>query len=143
MLDSKPRIISEKIPSKLEIITQSVDSLTQKIKEFGVSEKEIFNIRLCLDEALVNAARHGNELNPDLFVYVHVELKGRVLTLEVKDEGQGFDFKSLPDPTKNDNILKTSGRGVYLIRKLMDEVKFFDCGRGIKMIKLLHKGGVK
>ena len=74
---------------------------------------------------------------------VAIEMKGNRLTIKVTDEGPGFDFKNIPNPTKADNLEKFSGRGVFLIKRLMDEVDFFAGGRGIKMVKYLKakRGG--
>lgn len=131
-------IISDKLPSKLEVIQEFLPAAIEKIKsQAPFKEEDIFNIKLSLEEALVNAIRHGNKLNPALSVSVAIEMKDKRLTIKVTDEGQGFDFKNIPDPTKADSLKKLSGRGVFLIKRLMDEVDFFDGGRGIQMVKYL------
>ena len=132
-------IIQEKIPSRLDAIPEFTLSLLGKLKHLSLKEQEIFNIQLSLEEALVNAVKHGNKLNPNLSAQVSVEAKDGSLIITVIDEGEGFDFKDIPDPTNIDNLQKPSGRGIFLIKKLMDKVEFFDCGRGIKMIKSLKK----
>jgi serine/threonine-protein kinase RsbW len=66
-----------------------------------------------------------------------------MLTMEVADQGDGFDFTKIPNPTEKNNLHKNSGRGVFLIKKLMDRVEHFDCGRKIKMVKFLKIGGKK
>lgn len=129
---------SEKIPSCLEVIPQFISSVMDKLRQL-LTEEEIFDVKLCFEEALVNAVKHGNKLKADLFVEVVIEVQNRCLTLKVIDQGQGYDYKSIPDPTKPDNLQKLSGRGMFLIKRLMDEVEFFDGGRGIKMIKFLSK----
>ena len=131
-------IIAQKLPSRLESIPQFLEVLIEKIKGSAVlSEEELFNVKLCLEEAIVNAVRHGNKLNPELSVEVIIEAGPDALTLKVINQGEGFDYSKVPDPTKGENFLKTSGRGVFLIKQLMDKVDYFDCGRGIKMIKFL------
>ena len=106
--------ISEKLPSSLESIPEFIAALLEKIKDFGVSEEDLFNIKLSLEESLVNAVKYGNKLDPQLFVEVSLEASGGVLTIEVKDQGQGFDFKNVLDPTREENLERTSGRGVFL-----------------------------
>jgi len=133
-------IISEKLPSRLEIIPEFIQTFMEKIKHLLLEEGDIFNIKLSLEEALVNAIKHGNKLHPNLSVEVNIEIQDDRLMIEVVDQGEGFDFKSIPDPTNEENLKKLSGRGIFLIRKLMDKVDFFDCGRRIKMIKFLKKG---
>ena len=73
-------------------------------------------------------------------VEVSVETKDGSLVITVVDQGEGFDFKNIPDPTKGDNLQKVSGRGIFLIRNYIDKVEFSDCGRRIKMIKFFQKG---
>jgi len=132
--------IHEKLPSRLELIPSFVNKLLEKLKPL-LLEKDVFNIKLSLEEALVNAVKHGNKLRADLFVEVIAEAEDGVLRIKVKDQGEGFDFNNLPNPTQNDNLQKTSGRGIFLIRNLMDKVEFFDCGKGVEMIKFLRRGG--
>ena len=132
--------IHEKLPSRLELILSFVNKLLEKLKPL-LLEKDVFNIKLSLEEALVNAVKHGNKLRADLFVEVIAEAEDGVLRIKVKDQGEGFDFNNLPNPTQNDNLQKTSGRGIFLIRNLMDKVEFFDCGKGVEMIKFLRRGG--
>jgi serine/threonine-protein kinase RsbW len=136
--------ISQKLPSRIEVIPEFILSVIDKIKSPELREEEIFNIRLSLEEALVNAMKHGNKLNPDLSVAVDIEATANYLKIEIRDQGAGFDFKNLPDPTKNENLEKPGGRGAFLIKKLMDEAEYFDCGRGIRMVKFFStKGGKK
>jgi len=131
--------ISEKLPSRLELIPKFVKALMKKIEPFLVQEEDVFNMKLCLEEALTNAVRHGNKSNPDLFVGINIDIGADRVIIKIKDQGQGFDFKGVPDPTEDANIQKPCGRGVFLIRNFMDEVDFFDNGRGIKMVKILNK----
>jgi len=132
--------ITENIPSKLELIPKVILKIIDGIKP-AIEERELFNIKLSLEEALVNAIKHGNKLNPDLTVTVVAELNRDILRIKIQDQGKGFDFLKVPNPTANDNLHKTSGRGIFLIKNLMDRVEFFDCGRGIEMIKFLRQGG--
>jgi serine/threonine-protein kinase RsbW len=136
-------LISEKLPSRLNIIPEFILKVIDKIKPLCLQEEEIFNIKLSLHEALVNAIKHGNKQNPDLAVEVNISVQDNRLVMELRDKGEGFNFENIPDPTKNENLRHPTGRGIFLIRNLMDQVDFFDHGRGIKMIKLLNraKGG--
>ncbi|MFQ5664021.1 MAG: ATP-binding protein [Terriglobia bacterium] len=91
-------------------------------------------IRLALREALNNAVRHGSGLDP--LKHIHVTCRfdpEEGLWLVVRDEGLGFDPETIPDPTTAENLERCSGRGLYMIRKLMDEVQFHDGGREIHM----------
>lgn len=132
--------ISEKIPSRVELIPGRIDSFINKLETLHCQEEELFNVKLSLGEALANAMKHGNKFNPDLFVDVEINSEANRLIIKVHDQGKGFDHKQIPDPTSSDALIKNSGRGIFLIRKLMDQVSFFDCGRGIEMVKFI-KGG--
>ncbi|MBM3250466.1 MAG: ATP-binding protein [Candidatus Omnitrophica bacterium] len=136
-------LIHKKIPSRLDIIPGFLTEFTQKLAPLGLSEEELFNVKLSVEEAVVNAIRHGNRQDPSLFVEVAAEAHNGCLTIKVVDQGEGFDFENVADPTHNHNLAKLSGRGVFLIRKLMDKVDYFDCGRGIKMIKFLKRHSIK
>jgi serine/threonine-protein kinase RsbW len=130
---------SERIFSRLELIPDCIARLEKKIKRLSLSEEDLFDIKLCLQEALVNAVKHGNKFDPSLAVECSVEVSGGRLTIQVRDQGAGFDERAVPSPVHTENLTKTSGRGVYLIKKLMDEVEFFDRGRGVKMTKFFNK----
>jgi len=135
--------ISEKLPSRPDAIPAFVQEFLNKLKTLQLTNDELFDIKLCLNEALINAMKHGHQFDPRLFVEVRAQVKDDRLIIEVKDQGQGFDLKKFPNPTDTANLYKYSGRGVFLIKKLMDEVEHFDCGRGIKMVKFLKNMGGK
>lgn len=107
-----------------------IDSLTT---EYGISEDLYGNILMATTEAVVNAIKHGNKLDSSKFVFVDAEVQDNMLSISVKDEGLGFDFTVLPDPTLTENILKFSGRGIYLIKSLSDQVEFLEGGSLIKI----------
>jgi serine/threonine-protein kinase RsbW len=132
-------LISENLPSSLELIPGLISRFIKEIGVLSLGHDDIFDIKLSLEEALVNAIKHGNKMNPEALVGFRADIKDGKLTLEVRNSGPGFNFGSIPDPTAEDKLEKVSGRGVFLIKKLMDEVEFSDCGRTIKMIKLIHK----
>ena len=130
---------SERIFSRLELIPDCIEKLIKKIKHLSLAEEELFDIKLCLQEALVNAVKQGNKFDTNLEVECSIEVLDDRLTIQVKDQGAGFDEQAVPCPAHTENLTKTSGRGVYLIKKLMDEVKYFDRGSGVKMTKFINK----
>ena len=132
--------ITRKLPSRFEVVPQFISVVIDRLKkEFPLTEDEIFQIKLALEESLINAIKHGNKLNPDLTVDVTVTSQENRLTITVQDQGEGFDHTKVPDPTTKEKMMRTSGRGVFLIKKIMDEVIFFDAGRGIRMVKSIGK----
>jgi serine/threonine-protein kinase RsbW len=99
--------------------------LTELCRSAEVEEETTYWVGMALREALANAIKHGNKLNPEKRVLVHMHLNGNgELRIEVEDEGDGFDPSHLVDPTSPDNLLRSSGRGVFYMRQFMDEVTF-------------------
>jgi len=107
-----------------------IDSISAEI---NISEEIYGNILVATIEAVANAIKHGNRLDATKYVFIDAELNDGVLEISVKDEGMGFDPSALPDPTLPENILKFSGRGIYLIRSLSDGVDFLEGGTLLKM----------
>jgi serine/threonine-protein kinase RsbW len=100
------------------------------------SEERIMQVELALQEALANAIRHGCKGDPARQVQcvVNCDTEGEVVIV-VRDPGSGFDAATVPDPLAGENVLKSSGRGIFLINQLMDEVAFKDGGRELRMRK--------
>jgi serine/threonine-protein kinase RsbW len=132
-------IIERKLKSDLKIIPEVTLSIFKKLQSLNIREDDLFDIRLCLEEALINAAKHGNKLDKNKEVYFKIKVLPQSIELEIKDQGQGFDCKNLPLPTDEENLEKTSGRGVFLIKKLMDKVEFLDGGSRIRMVKSIRR----
>ncbi|MBU2102810.1 MAG: ATP-binding protein [Candidatus Omnitrophota bacterium] len=131
----------QELPSRLENIPLFLAQCLQYLNSASLPESDIFDIRISLEEAIVNAMKHGNRFDPARTVDISLEIFPSRVVAEVTDKGVGFDHAMIPDPTHQDNLKKPSGRGVFLIKQLMDEVEFFDCGRTIKMIKFIKQGG--
>ena len=133
-------IVAISLPSRIDIIIEMINNVVEQLSaKISLSKQELFDIRLVLEEAITNAIKHGNKSDPERKVKVIVMIDGRDLIILVRDQGEGFDFKNIPNPTKQDGLTKTSGRGVFLIRKLMDDVQYSDKGREIKMVKTLSQ----
>lgn len=128
-------VINYKLNSDFKNIPPVALEIFQKLKTQGVKEEILFDVRLCLEEALANAIKHGNKENKKNPVYITIKLTSHAIEITVKDEGRGFDYKNVPSPTKSKNIKKPSGRGIFLIRKLMDSVEFSGGGSTIRMVK--------
>ena len=117
--------------------------VTDELRSLGTHEGLIFDIQVAMEESLRNAMIHGNKFDPQKKVSVEVEVVGGKVRVCVEDEGAGFVPSNVPDPTDEENILKTSGRGVYMINHLMDEVKYENGGRRVVMVKCLKQNNVK
>ena len=90
----------------------------------GLPDEDVSGVALAVREAAANAVRHGNRMRAGTQVLVHVRLHPDRMEIVVRDEGDGFDPSELPDPLAPSNLLKPSGRGIFLMRNLMDEVSF-------------------
>jgi serine/threonine-protein kinase RsbW len=129
------------LPSDVYIISPFIDQLVSFISRCRKVDGGSFEIELALREALVNAIVHGNQSDPRKRVYVNCRCTtdGEV-SITVEDEGNGFEHDSVPDPTSHGNRLRTHGRGIYLIRTLMDEVHFEQGGSVVHMRKRANAG---
>lgn len=114
-----------------ELQRQILDELDRQ----GYSDQSAFAIRISLEEALVNAIRHGNRLDPTKHVHVAYTITPRQAEFYIEDEGKGFDRSRVPDPTCDENLEKCSGRGILLIEAYMNKVEFDRGGRRLHMVK--------
>jgi serine/threonine-protein kinase RsbW len=125
------------LPNDLRAIERSVDYLMDKGREVGFDcDRLRLNFRVGLTEALANAMLYGNCRDPRKRVRVEAHLTSAEIKVRVTDEGRGFDPHKVLDPTLPDNRVRPGGRGIYLIRQLMDRVEFNEQGNSITMILL-------
>jgi anti-sigma regulatory factor (Ser/Thr protein kinase) len=124
------------IPAQPRAIPTVTDGVMQVLADKKWPEDRIMEVELALQEALANAIRHGCKGDPSRKVQcvVNCDTDGEVLIV-ARDPGSGFDATTLPDPLAGENVLKVSGRGIFLINQLMDEVAFEDGGRELRMRK--------
>lgn len=102
-------------------------------EELGVNDEAFGNVLIAVSEAVNNAISHGNKNNPALNVTVSVLNEPEKFCIQIKDQGPGFAFDALPDPTAPENIFKESGRGVFLMKNLADEVEFETPGNTVNL----------
>ena len=128
--------LRQSLPSKVGAISPFADQLMRFILKFRSADGTEADIEMALREALANAVMHGNGENSCKRVYVTCRcyMDGEV-AITVRDEGEGFDGSAVPDPTFLENLLFTHGRGIYLMKTLMDEVSFEEGGAVVMMRK--------
>jgi serine/threonine-protein kinase RsbW len=128
--------LRQSLPSRVAVVSPFVDQLIQFILNFRIADGSEIDIEMALLEALANAVIHGSGENSSKPIYVTCRcyLDGE-LAITVQDEGKGFDSSAVPDPTFLENLLFTHGRGIYLMKMLMDEVSFEEGGAGVMMRK--------
>ena len=112
------------------------DEIEMALKANQFSEKEIFGIRLALEEALVNAIKHGNNLDKSKKVHIAYGVDEQRFDIRICDEGPGFDPQDVPDPTAVENLERPCGRGLMLMRHYMNKVSFEPSGNAVLMSKL-------
>jgi len=123
------------LPNDLHCIEETVEFVVARCSTCEqVARKLRFNFRVCLAEALSNAMIYGNGQDPSKRVRVEISMHVGRLTASVTDEGTGFDPDRVPDPTIPQHIKRTNGRGLFIMRKLMDEVRFNDRGNSVTLV---------
>ena len=132
MAMQKPFTLQETLPTDLSAVNPFVERVSQKLLNLAVNPDDIFKVKLALEEALTNAMRHGNAMDASRDVAVRIEADRSAVRIDVHDRGNGFDFRNVPDPTAS---VRPSGRGVYLMRQIMDKVEFYDQGSGVVLKK--------
>jgi len=134
--------IDLELPSDLTLMNAVLDYLLHRVARLGLIEVEQSNLFVALDEAFVNAVKHGNRHDPEKLLRVTAELSAREAIFTVEDEGDGFDVREIPDPCDPANLFKSSGRGVLLIYNIMDEVEYSDRGNKLKMVARRKRGSL-
>jgi serine/threonine-protein kinase RsbW len=137
---SSPAPVDVVIPSDPAEARRVQDEIEQLLRAHHASEKEIFGIRLAVEEALVNAIKHGNQMDRSKKVTVVSFVEAERFEVHVTDEGSGFDPGDVPDPTAVENIERPCGRGLMLMRYYMTEVNFNGRGNSVRMAKVLRNG---
>ena len=135
--------LERSLPSEVSAISPFVDKLMRLIRKCGCAAEGESDVEIALREALANAIIHGNHENPRKRVYVRFRCEPDEVSLAVKDEGRGFDINKMANPTAPENIGSVHGRGIYLMRALMDEVRFEEGGVVVHMRKSARKGAAK
>lgn len=132
--------VSFTLDSTLETVDSAEATACRIAAEAGFDDDDITKITMAVREAAVNAVLHGNAYDPGKKVKLDFERTGEDLVITIRDQGKGLDVSQIPDPLAPENLLKTSGRGIFLIRSFMDEVEIHpsQTGTEIKLIKHVH-----
>jgi serine/threonine-protein kinase RsbW len=126
------------LPSHIEAVGAAAAAVTGFVQSCGIGEEAAFGIEMAVREAVTNALVHGNQEDETKSVEVIFNCPGNALEIEVRDQGEGFDPTGVPDPTDPVNVLKPSGRGIFLMRSFMDKVEWFarpEGGTTVRMVK--------
>lgn len=129
--------VSFTLESTLDSVNLAEEKTEKVAAEMGFSEEDCHRLAMSVREAMVNAVLHGNAYDPKKRVYVVFENNGTKLAITITDEGRGLEASELPDPLAPENLLKQSGRGIFLMRSFMDDVQIRNLrpGTEVKLIK--------
>jgi serine/threonine-protein kinase RsbW len=119
----------------VDVVEEAAEKLAV---EAGLDEDERFHVTMAVREAAVNAVLHGNEYDPAKRISVSLENTGAALVFTIADQGKGLDPAMLPDPRAPENLMRSSGRGIFLIRSFMDEVHFRQLHPGTELTLVKH-----
>jgi serine/threonine-protein kinase RsbW len=137
--NDRDTITIESSPGK---ISEVDDFLENWLRRRGVPESTVADMAIAVTELVNNAIRHGNREKSDKIVTVDLRLEGIEIEASISDEGQGFDPDNLPDPLAEENLLKEIGRGIFIVKSLMDQFEYSfvpDRGATIRIVKRLDK----
>jgi serine/threonine-protein kinase RsbW len=121
------------LPSKQESITQLEALIEELADKYKVSDDTFANMMTCLCEVVINAIVHGNKLDESKIVIVNAEVDPKRIIWTVTDEGKGFDYNHLPDPTAPENLENLTGRGVFIVKQLADQCIFNESGNEVEL----------
>ncbi len=127
--------LHEHISSSLDSGHELIDRYVKALEQHGWEGRDLFHVQLAVEEAIVNAITHGNHESPDKTVEVELHVSREATSMRILDQGCGFCPDALPDPTEEENLETPHGRGVMLIRQMMDRVDYNACGNQVTMLK--------
>jgi serine/threonine-protein kinase RsbW len=126
------------LPSRIETVATAAAAVAEFIGRSGVSDDAAFGIDMAIREAVTNAVLHGNHQDENKTVDIVLKSSPDAVEISVHDQGPGFNPEDVPDPTAQENIMKTSGRGIFFMRTFMDEVNWLirpEGGTTVRMLK--------
>jgi len=123
------------VPSEPDVCGKVIGILLDQLEKSDWNNKDTFGIHMAMEEAVMNAIRHGNQCSPDKDVHVLIKISTDQFYAKITDQGDGFDPNDLPDPTQDENLEKTCGRGVMLMKNFVDEVIYNKKGNSVELKK--------
>jgi len=128
-----------KYASRIEAVAEAAAAVSEFMNRIGISEDVAFGVDMAVREAVTNAVVHGNKLDPEKPVELKLRNTPESFEIVVHDQGPGFDPGKIPDPTNAENILKTSGRGIFFMRNFMDQVEWSPGEKGGTDVRMTKK----
>ncbi len=138
MNENKPIIYNKTFRSDPELLPEIENFVVEKAKQTNLDNKKINDLSLSIAEAASNAIKHGNKSDKSKKVKVTVKIFPEKIVIILKDEGTGFVLNDVPDPTLPENLLKDSGRGIYIMKSFLDKVEFNFTPSGTEVILTMN-----
>ncbi|MCA9065288.1 MAG: ATP-binding protein [Planctomycetaceae bacterium] len=133
---TEPHQFEKQIPSDTGEGLRVQEEIVQLMEQFQYSTRDVFAMRLSLEEGLTNAIRHGNKLSPDKSVGVTCSIDFERMRIVIQDQGDGFEPEAVPDPTIEELLERPTGRGLMLMEAYLDEIAYEDGGRRLIMVRM-------
>jgi serine/threonine-protein kinase RsbW len=137
---SQPSTLTYTLESSLDSVNRVEHTAEEMARKAGMEDDEVFRVAMAVREAAVNAVLHGNAYDPEKQITASFEQTADSLVIRIADQGRGLDPDTLPDPLAPENLLRGSGRGIFLIRSFMDEVHFRQLQPGTELTLIKHLG---
>ena len=128
-----------RFPSRIEAVSEAATAVSEFLRRLGIDEGIAFGVDMAVREAVTNAVLHGNKLDEAKVVDLKLRNSPEAFEIIVHDQGRGFDPREIPDPTKEENLLKTSGRGIFFMRNFMDTVDWSADPKGGTTVRMMKK----
>jgi serine/threonine-protein kinase RsbW len=127
------------LPSRIESINEAAQAAAKFIAQLGLGEEFAFGVDMAVREAVTNAVLHGNKQQMEKTVEITLWNTASAFEITVRDQGAGFDPRSIPDPTEAQNLMKTNGRGILFMRTFMDEVEWSHHAEGGTVVRMIKR----
>jgi len=139
--------MASKAPNNQSVVVESTQSsvvgvsrrILSELEANNFSQEDIFAVHLALEEAFLNAMKHGNKMDPKKEIKVDYLVTPDRVEISMMDEGEGFELKAIPDPRRGENLYKTEGRGLLLMRSYMDVIEYNESGNCVRMVRYKEK----
>ena len=134
-LDERVEEFEVVIPSDTSAGQTVQDRIIQFLEDLQYDERDVFGVRLAIEEALVNAIKHGNQMDPNKSVRIACRIGRSRIRIEIEDQGEGFQPGDVPDPTADENLERPCGRGIMLMRAFMTSIEYNASGNRVVLEK--------
>ncbi len=139
--------MASKAPNNQSVVVESTQSsvggvsmrIIAELEDNNFSQEDIFAVHLALEEAFLNAMKHGNKMDPKKEIKVDYAVNTDRVEISMMDQGEGFEPMDIPDPRRGENLYKTEGRGLLLMRSYMDVIEYNESGNCVRMVRYKEK----